>query len=115
MRLGSSVSAVLLGGILAALVSGVAACGQPRPCAGQCGPPFQLRVGFHTGISARAAASVMGRCASKPFVVSVGQVVRTQGLLVATVYTESMRGQQSDRLVACLRRSPSVIGAGYPD
>lgn len=104
VRFGSSVSAVLVGGTLAALLSGLAACGQStEPCAGQCGPPFQLQVTFRSGISAQAAAAAMSNCASKPFVVRIGSVTRAPGSpapLTATVYTEAMRGHQTDRLLA---------------
>lgn len=112
---GSSVSAVLVGATLAALVSGLTACGQSLPCEGQCGPPFQLQVSFRTGTSAQAAAAAMSNCAAKPFVVRIGSVGRRQGSPIATVYTEAARGHQSDRLLACLHRSPLVYSAGYPD
>jgi hypothetical protein len=108
------VSAVLVGGTLAALVSGLAACGQSTgACAGQCAPPFQLQVTFRSGTSAQAAAAAMNNCASKPFVVRIGRLQNSTASLNAMVYTEAMHGHQNDHLLACLRRSPSVIQAGY--
>ena len=102
--------------VAAGLVFAIRASISPvRPCAGQCGPPFQLVVTFRTGSSAEAAETAMSNCASKPFVVRIGSAHRRRDSLTATVYTEAMHGHQSDHLLACLHRSPSVFSAGYPD
>ncbi len=123
VRLSSQFSLILLGGTLAALVFGLAACGGSGGCGGQCGPRFQAQVFFRPGTSTQTAATGMGSCAWKPFVIRVGRVYRFRGpkaieppgTLTATVYTESMLSHQNDRLLACLRRLPSVTSAGYPD
>jgi hypothetical protein len=110
------VSALLVGGTLASLVFGLAACGQSTgACAGQCEPPYQLQVTFRTGTSAQAAAGAMSNCASKPFVVRLGRLQSSPASLTAMVYTEAMHGHQSDHLLACLRQSPSVLSVGYGD
>jgi hypothetical protein len=116
-------TAVAAFGLMLALgVPGLAACG--HACGGQCGPPFRLQVIFRPGTSTQTAGAAVTRCAWEPFVIRVGRVYRIHGFptgeprgsLVATVYTRSISAsQRNDRLLACLRRSHSVISAGYPD
>lgn len=116
------VTITILGGMLAGFF-GLAACGSSTNgiCAGQCGPPYQLLVIFRPDTSRQVATTDMNRCAWKPFVVRVGRAYRFHGPkaaespLRATVYTKSTVSHQNDRLLACLRRSSSVISAGYPD
>ncbi|MGH3158243.1 MAG: hypothetical protein ACRDNF_16935 [Streptosporangiaceae bacterium] len=123
MRLSSRAAVIVLGGLLTVPVFGLAACGTTEACAGQCGPPFQAQVIFRPGTSTRMAAAVMSNCAWKPFVIRFGDVspfggpksAEPPGSVAATVYTKSLFSRQSDRLLACLHRSPSVISAGYPD
>ena len=117
------VAAIPFAAVLAApLVFSATGYSQSLPCAGQCGPPFQLRVTFH-GVTNRQAASVIMRNCANSLVVRIGPVLRvhipgdnSRVWLEATIYTKSMARRSENReLIGCLRRSPAVIGAGYPD
>jgi len=123
MRKRPFIVAMLSAAIVAApLLVGATGCSTPRICAGQCGPPFQLQVTFHTVIGKQAASAIMRNCANS-IVERIGPVrtVRYPGdsppvWLAATIYTTSMaRRAENDALITCLRRSHAVIGAGYPD
>lgn len=112
-------------GVLAAVVvPAVAGCGGGRPCPGQCGPPFQLRVVFRSGTSAQAGRAVLRACAVGNREVERIGPVRLSPLpgggrpeQHAIVYTRSLDGggAASRRLAACLNRAPVVRSAGYPD
>jgi hypothetical protein len=90
-------------------------------CGGQCGPPFQLQVVFRPGTPTDSAVAAMQRCRAEPVVVRVGRVRRLHGQgepsgsLTATIFTRSMLGSRPVRLMKCLRMSPSVTSAGFPD
>lgn len=114
---GGLLVAVLIGSVLA-----LASSPRRQACAGQCGPPFQLQVNFRPGTTTRAATAALSGCAANPLVVRIGRVDHSRGpagpprSLTATIYTSSMRATtRNDHLLRCLRRSPSVISAGYPD
>jgi hypothetical protein len=93
MRLRGLIAAVPAIGVMVAPLLAVAACSASLPCAGQCGPPFQLQVTFRAGTSRPGPA-----------------------FLRAVVYTRSMTRQKANQqLLACLHRSASVRSAGYPD
>jgi hypothetical protein len=124
MRLRGLIAAVpAIGVVVAPLLLAVAACSASLPCAGQCGPPFQLQVTFRAGTSRPAAAAAMNECAGSSLVERIGRpsAVRRPGrgwpaLLRAVVYTRSMTRQKANQqLLACLHRSASVRSAGYPD
>lgn len=114
--------------LLAASMLVVTGCAG-QSCAGQCGPPFQMQVVFRPGTTTQAAASAMTPCAANPQVVRIGHVHRFHGAsgaeppgsLTATVYTRSLfprtrtGRQQQGHLFACLRQSPTVTSAGFPD
>jgi hypothetical protein len=117
-----SLTAVMSAVAVSAALLGAAGCAQQRPCAGQCGPPFQLQVIFRAGTSPRAATAALNRCAGNPLVVRVGRVESRPSagaaarLRQATVYTHAItRRTASHQLVTCLLRSPAVLSAGYPD
>lgn len=117
--------AALVGLLVAALLGGVIALAsftRSQACGGQCGPPFQLQVVFRAGTTTRAAMAAMTDCAGNPLVVRIGRVYHSRGpggrpgSLTATVYTRSMRATtRNDHLLRCLRRSPAVTSAAYPD
>jgi len=111
--------------LAAVLMLGLAGCGTgPVACAGQCGPPFQLRVVFRHGTSAQAERAALRACsAGNPEVERIGPV-RLRPLAAggkpepqAVVYTRSLGAARaaSRRLVDCLNSAPAVYGAGYPD
>lgn len=110
--------------IATAAVACLAGCGSgARPCAGQCGPPFQLQVVFRHGTSPRAGRAVLQACAAgNPQVERIGPVQLSplpgggRAEPHATVYTRSLgEGAASRRLEACLQSAPAVLGDGYPD
>src|ERR1700733_5463153 len=87
----------------------------PAACPGQCGPPFQLEVGFHKGTSPEAKQAIAEGCAKKPGVISIGQINRTgafRGEIV--VYTKTIGRPSNEALFACLQRSASYGLATWP-
>jgi len=121
-------AAATTGGLIAPVLLGMclalASCGSNQACGGQCGPPFQLQVIFRPGTTTAAAAAAMDGCAADPLVMRIGRVYRFHGpadaeppgSLTATVYTRVMgAGRREVHLLTCLRQSPSVISADYPD
>jgi hypothetical protein len=111
--------------VAAVLMPGLAGCaGDTRPCAGQCGPPFQLQVAFRHGTSARAGRAVLRACTfGNPQVERIGRVEHrplaagAKPEPVAIVYTRSLGdgGPAGRQLVDCLDSEPAVLGAAYPD
>jgi hypothetical protein len=121
-------AAATTGGLLAPVLLGVglalASCGVSQSCGGQCGPPFQLQVIFRPGTSTQTATAAMNACAADPLVLRIGRMYRFRGpadayppgSLTATVYTRAMWARSRElHLLTCLRRSPSVTFASYPD
>jgi hypothetical protein len=106
--------------LLLAAVLSAGGCGQA--CAGQCGPPYQLQVIFRPGTPQEAAVAALRRCAGDPLVARIGNVRwfrgpgEPPGSQTATIYTRAMPvGARHVHLLACLRRSPSVTQASWPD
>jgi len=106
--------------VLLAAVLAVGGCGQA--CGGQCGPPYQLQVIFRAGTPREMAVAALRRCAGDPLVARTGNVRRFRGpgapsgSLTATIYTHAMPiGARHVPLLACLRRSPSVSQASWPN
>ena len=128
LRARTFAATAVVAGLAPVLLAATGCSGTPA-CGGQCGPPFQLQVVFRPGTSPQAAASAMTHCAANPQVVRIGRVkkfhgppaVETPGSLTATVCTQILwphtrtGRQQQDRLLACLRQSPTVTSAGFPD
>ena len=100
-------------------LAAVTACGSSTPgaCAGQCRPPFQLQVTFRPGTSQQAAAAAMRNCRHQPLVIRIGQPsYSTPGQQTATIYTSKLpTGATHIPLLTCLRHSPVVLSAGWPD
>jgi len=91
-----------------------------KSCAGQCGPPFQLQVLFRQGTSNQVATAAMRRCQANPIVIRIGRPYRprsgTPGQWTAVIYTKKMPiGSTHVPLLTCLRRSPAVMQASWPD
>jgi hypothetical protein len=108
-------AAVMLAPVLVA-VSGCSA----QSCSGQCGPPFQLQVVFRHGTSRQAAIAAMRRCQADPLVIRIGQPYRPRpgapGQWTAVIFTKKLGfGPAKIPLLTCLRRSPAVTSAAWPD
>lgn len=110
--------APLSGLLLAAAALLVTACGG-HACGGQC-YPYQLEVVFRPGGTPAADRTAMLTCRGNPTVIRIGRVhpahhAGPPGALAATVVTHSMTGKRPENLLACLRATPEVISAGFPD
>jgi len=92
-----------------------------KSCAGQCGPPFQLQVVFRNGTAEQDAIAAMRKCQGSPLVVRIGQPYRSHspgspGQWTAIIYTKQMpAGPAPVPLLTCLRHSPAVTMASWPD
>ena len=98
------------------------ACGTgAQVCAGQCGPPFQAVVIFRPGTTRQAAAAAMRKCQADPLVIRIGRPYRPHspgpsGRWTAVIYTKKMSlGPAPIPLVTCLRHSPAVTSASWPN
>jgi hypothetical protein len=105
--------------VLATVLLTTSGC-SARPCAGQCGPPFQLQVAFRHGTSKPAAVAAMRKCQANPLVISIGQPYRAgpgaPGQWTALIYTKKLpSGPGPIPLLTCLHHSPAVTGATWPD
>jgi hypothetical protein len=113
--LASTAAAMMLAPILLA----AAGC-STKSSAGQCGPPFELEVVFRPGASKQAAIAAMRKCRASPIVTRIGQPHRlrsgTTSQWTAVIYTKKMPiGASHVPLLTCLRRSPAVMVASWPD
>ena len=92
-----------------------------KSCAGQCGPPFQLQVDFRHGTAKQDAIAAMRKCQANPLVIRIGQPYRSHspaspGQWAAIIYTKKMpTGPAPIPLLTCLRHSPTVTMASWPD
>jgi hypothetical protein len=92
-----------------------------KSCAGQCGPPFQLQVDFQPGAAKQDAIAAMRKCQGNPLVIRIGQPYRshspgTPAQWTAIIYTKKMpTGSAPVPLLTCLRHSPTVATASWPD
>jgi hypothetical protein len=113
--------ASMIAAMMLALVLLTASGCSVKSCAGQCGPPFQLQVVFRDGTSKPAAAAAMRKCQADPLVIRIGQPYRshspgTPGQWAAIIYTKKMLvGPAPVPLLTCLRHSPTVTSASWPD
>ena len=103
----------------------VAACGSGASgagassaiCAGQCAPPYQLRVTFTAGTSQATAEKVMSSCAEdNPAVIRAGTPhYLPNGMSRAIIYTRVFAGaKRTSQLQECLRSSGVVATAAWP-
>ena len=122
MRVRALAIAVVTTVLAPVLLLTATACGTgAQVCAGQCGPPFQAVVIFRPGTTRQAAAAAMRKCQADPLVIRIGQPQRsnsppTSGQWTATIYTKKMPfGPGPVPLLTCLRHSPAVVSAGWPD
>ncbi len=104
----------------ALLFLGVAACGhhpQNQICAGQCGPPYKMMVTFTRGTSLAEADSDLRSCQNNPVVIRIREPKKQGGVFGATLFTTQLGAitPPATRLVHCLERERSVLGAGWPD
>jgi hypothetical protein len=92
-----------------------------KSCAGQCGPPFQLQVDFRPGTAKQDAIAAMRKCRADPLVARIGQPYRSHSpgtpvQWTAIIYTKKMLiGPAPVPLLTCLRHSPAVTMASWPD
>jgi hypothetical protein len=91
-----------------------------QSCAGQCEPPFRLQVVFRHGTSQQAAIAAMRRCQADPVVIRIGRprqpAAGAPGQPTAVIFTKKMEfGPANTPLLTCLRHSPAVISASWPD
>jgi hypothetical protein len=106
--------------MLAPVLLTASGCSTPQSCAGQCGPPFQLKVVFRHGTSQQAAIAAMRRCQADPLVIRIGRPHRSQpgapGRWTAVIFTKKMEfGPANVPLLTCLHDSPAVTSASWPD
>jgi len=97
----------------------VASCSShPTVCAGPCGPPYEMSVTFHTGTSLATERAAVSACTSgNAVVLSVDYGTHGLGpdhLGAAMVETTELRTAKTKALLNCLKRSPSVMSAGWP-
>jgi len=90
------------------------------PCAGQCGPPYELMVLFQPGTSHAAAQQLLTSCTDQnPVVIRVGPLgVDPSGLSRAFIYTQVFGPSNPSRtagLLTCLRHSSLTYEVGWPD
>jgi hypothetical protein len=116
---GRTLASILAAMTLAPVLLTASGC-SARPCAGQCGPPFQLHVSFRHGTSQPAAIAAMRKCQANPLVISIGQPYRPgpggTGQWTAIIYTKKLpSGPGPIPLLTCLHHSPAVTGAAWPD
>ncbi len=119
MGLPARMLAVAAAAVMLAPVLTASGC-STQSCAGQCGPPFQLQVVFRHGTSQRAATAAMRRCQTDPLVIRIGRPHRLRpgapGQWTAVIFTKKMEfGPANIPLLTCLRRSPAVTSASWPD
>ena len=105
--------------ILAPLLLTASGC-STQSCAGQCGPPFQLQVVFRHGTSQQAAIAAMRRCQADPLVIRIGRPRQPRpgapGQPTAVIFTKKMEfGPANTPLLTCLRGSPAITSASWPD
>lgn len=87
----------------------------------QCGPPFQLQVVFRNGTAEQDAIAAMRKCQGNPLVIRIGRPYRSHlpgspGQWTAIIYTKQMpAGPAPVPLLTCLRHSPAVTMASWPD
>jgi hypothetical protein len=118
MGLPARMLAVAAGAVMFAPVLLTASgCSSTQSCAGQCGPPFHLQVVFRHGTSQQAAVAAMRRCQADPLVIRVGRPrPGAPGQWTAVIFTKKMEfGPANVPLLSCLRRSPAVTSASWPD
>lgn len=82
-------------------------------CAGQCRAPYQLDVVFRKGTSLATAQAVVTACTSANPVV-LGVTFSSWGRGWAVVKTSQIGTAKTRVLIECLRKAPSVSGAGFP-
>jgi len=114
---GRTLASILAAMTLAPVLLTAPGC-SARPCAGQCGPPFQLHIAFRHGTSQPAAVAAMRKCQADPLVISIGQPYRTGpgGQWTAIIYTTKLpSGPGPIPLLTCLHHSPAVTAAVWPD
>ena len=90
------------------------------PCAGQCGPPYELMVLFQPGTTHAAAQQLLTSCTDhNPVVIRVGPLgVDPAGLSRAFIYTQVFGPRNPSRtagLLTCLRHSSLTYEVGWPD
>jgi hypothetical protein len=95
------------------------AVGLPLPCGGQCQSPYSLQVTFKPGTSYQADTTAMVRCTGhSPEVTGIepaGLDPNHSGAIVGIVRTNEFGGVKVVPIMRCLRGSPLVLDAGYPD
>jgi len=121
--------AQLLAGVIAAgpLLAASSCASNSRPpdtgCAWQCRAPYELDVTFRPGTAKLTAAAAMAQCRADPNVIQIGtpRWNPVLGQLTAVILTKTM-GRRAEpapgtpaTLLTCLRRSPLVLSAGWPD
>ena len=117
---GRMLASIIAAMALAPLLLTASGC-SVKSCACQCGPPFQLQVDFRHGTAKPDAAAAMRKCQADPLVIRIGQPYRshspgTPGQWTAIIYTKKMPiGPAPVPLLTCLRHSPAVTTASWPD
>jgi hypothetical protein len=109
----------LAGWILVLPVS-ISGCGSTTPvaCGGQCAPPYELQVDFHSGTAHAAAQKLLTSCADhNPVVVRIGTPRDIgRGVNRAIIYTQAFGNTpRTAGLLTCLRHSGLVATVGWPD
>ena len=100
-----------------ALTSATSCTSVPKICAGQCAPPYELQIDFHSGTSAAIAEEILRMCADhNPVVIRVGALKDLPtGWTRALMYTRAFGSTaRTAGLLKCLRASDRAY-ASWPD
>jgi hypothetical protein len=85
-------------------LAGLTGCANyPQACGGQCTPPYQIAVGFKSGVSQQDARFLLAKCVNgNSVVISDRLSVSPGGTPGGVIYTKARQGPHASALMRCL-------------